>query len=572
VETDAEGRTRTYTYDALDRVTQVVHTKTGVPAVTVTFAYDQGVNGKGRRTSMSDPSGTTAWEYDLQGRVTKKTQTVTGLATPFVIRYRYDAFGRMDQLTTASGVALNYSYDPNRRVSQINNAATVVVAVDFRGYFPWGPVSTFIFGNNQWVTRTFDNDGHPATYPLSDQSRILGYDDASRLTLNQKSDATDQQNFAYDALDRLTSYVALGTNQSFGYDANGNRSSQVIGATSSTYNTPAGNNRLTSVVSSSGSKLYSYDATGNRTAVSGLEVHNYAYDARGRLSSVDSGATTYLVNGLGQRVKKTVVSPASTTFFAYDEQGKLIGEYNATGGAIQEIVYLEDLPVATLRGAETFYIYADHLGTPRQIINAANQLRWRWDIDAFGIAPADENPGGLGAFGFNLRFPGQYLDRETNLAYNYFRDYDPGIGRYMQSDPIGLKGGTNTYAYVKGNPLRFVDPLGEDCQLTFGISGLLGFQVPWWGNGNGGFFGGGVVIGVTSNGQIITQFSYVASQGVGAFAGVGGQGGFSVSKSDTAPGLSVQKSLQLDANAGLGQATGFSAQISTPSNGEGDVP
>jgi RHS repeat-associated protein len=60
----------------------------------------------------------------------------------------------------------------------------------------------------------------------------------------------------------------------------------------------------------------------------------------------------------------------------------------------------------------------------------------------------------------NLRFAGQYYDKETNLHYNYFRDYDPSIGRYVSSDPIGLAGGLNTYAYVENNPLRFVDPMG----------------------------------------------------------------------------------------------------------------
>jgi RHS repeat-associated protein len=86
---------------------------------------------------------------------------------------------------------------------------------------------------------------------------------------------------------------------------------------------------------------------------------------------------------------------------------------------------------------------------------------WRWDQqEPFGVNVPDENPSSLGAFEFPLRFPGQYADKETNLFYNYFRDFDPGLGIYKQSDPIGLVGGLNTYAYVAGSPLLFSDPLG----------------------------------------------------------------------------------------------------------------
>jgi RHS repeat-associated protein len=532
IETDAEGRTRTYTYDALDRVTQVVHTKTGLPTVTVGFGYDQGINGKGRLTTMSDPSGSTAWEYDLRGRVTKKTQTVAGLVAPFVVQYHYDAAGRMDSLTYPSATALSYGFDANGRVSDISkNTTPATPLITSAAYFPFGAVRTFLFGNNQAVIRSFDSDGRLSGHPLSDQTRVLAYDDGARITLNQKPDATDPRSFGYDALDRLTSYIAPGTSQSFGYDANGNRASQAIGADTNTYNYAAGDNRLASVVSSAGSKLYSYDASGNQTGVSGLQVHSYAYDARGRMISADNQAASYLVNGLGQRVQKTLASPASTTFFVYDEERKLIGEYDASGAPVQELVYLNDLPVASLRGADIYYMYADQLNTPRQITNATNQLVWRWDSDPFGLTPADENPLGLGPFSFNLRFPGQYFDRETNLAYNMARDYDSNIGRYIQSDPVGIVGGLNTYAYVDGNPISRVDPLGL-WSVTFGAFSGTGAQVTFGQNPNGsGFmsfqfgFGAGGGIKYDPLGQ---QPGYSPSQGNSWGLGLGlyGQASF----------------------------------------------
>lgn len=72
----------------------------------------------------------------------------------------------------------------------------------------------------------------------------------------------------------------------------------------------------------------------------------------------------------------------------------------------------------------------------------------------------DENPSSLGTFEFALRFPGQYFDKETNLIYNDARDYDATIGRYVESDPIGLHGGLNTFLYVRGDPLSKTDPSG----------------------------------------------------------------------------------------------------------------
>ncbi|WP_236822694.1 RHS repeat-associated core domain-containing protein [Andreprevotia sp. IGB-42] len=87
---------------------------------------------------------------------------------------------------------------------------------------------------------------------------------------------------------------------------------------------------------------------------------------------------------------------------------------------------------------------------------------WRWDSEAFGNTQANQDPGNTGnQFVYNLRFPGQYYDAESGRHYNYFRDYDPSTGRYVQSDPIGLAGGSfSTYGYVDGSPLLHLDEFG----------------------------------------------------------------------------------------------------------------
>jgi RHS repeat-associated protein len=141
--------------------------------------------------------------------------------------------------------------------------------------------------------------------------------------------------------------------------------------------------------------------------------------------------------------------------FVYDPAGHLLGEYDGTGKVIQETVWLGDLPVAVLfPGGGLYYVAPDQLGAPHQIADAGVNTVWHWDHDPFGRGTPS------GSLLYNLRFPGQYYDQETGLYYNDFRDYDPSTGRYIQSDPIGVAGGVNTYAYVDGNPLSRVDPTG----------------------------------------------------------------------------------------------------------------
>jgi RHS repeat-associated protein len=124
-------------------------------------------------------------------------------------------------------------------------------------------------------------------------------------------------------------------------------------------------------------------------------------------------------------------------------------------------------PKAHWNGPELFFIRPDHLGTPRAVVDMANRMHWRWDhASPFGATQPDESFVQNNVtlphqrLRMNLRFPGQQYDVETGLHYNYFRDYEPETGRYLQSDPIGLGGGINTYAYVGGNPLRHSDPRG----------------------------------------------------------------------------------------------------------------
>ena len=109
-------------------------------------------------------------------------------------------------------------------------------------------------------------------------------------------------------------------------------------------------------------------------------------------------------------------------------------------------------------GGLLYFVQPDHLDTPRLVVNAANQPVWSWNSAPFGDTLANEQPtASLAAFQFNLRFPGQQFDVETASHYNYFRDYEAGTGRYLQSDPVGLHAGWGSYTYVSSRPLSAFD-------------------------------------------------------------------------------------------------------------------
>ena len=116
---------------------------------------------------------------------------------------------------------------------------------------------------------------------------------------------------------------------------------------------------------------------------------------------------------------------------------------------------------------EVAYIQPDHLGTPRVVIDPVRNLSlWEWSSksEVFGNQAPNSDPDGDGvAFELALRFPGQQATDASGLFYNYQREYDPAVGRYSQSDPIGLRGGISTYSYVSANPASLIDPKGLEC-------------------------------------------------------------------------------------------------------------
>jgi RHS repeat-associated protein len=375
-----------------------------------------------------------------------------------------------------SGAVVKYSYRADGRVVSIKiNGVTIVSEVD---YFPFGEVKSWKYSGNNSYVRVFDSDGRIKEHTSAPGVRTLAFDPASRITgLTDQPAAANDWAFGYDKLDRLitANNAATGTNSiaqlklGWTFDATSNRKteSRAIGSATpvvTNLTIDPTSNKLAQVAS----VTRSYDAAGNTINDGSIQS---LYSARNRLMQVNKAGVqaNYAYNAFGERVSKSV-SGASTEF-VYDEEGHLLGEYRAADST--ELVWLGDTPLAVIKPsgspqggmvagtAKVYFVQPDHLDTPRVIVNAANQPVWSWNSAPFGDTAANEQPTvSLASFQFNLRFPGQQFDAETGSHYNYFRDYEAGTGRYLQSDPIGLIAGLGVFSYVENQPQAGVDKRG----------------------------------------------------------------------------------------------------------------
>lgn len=465
------------------------------------------------------------------------TDTGSGSAVNLQTRYSYDTAGHVVAINYPSGRLLNITYAgglPTAMSLTDPLGAAAVTLVDQIQHEPFGAIRSWMW---QLVTgpqlheRAFDTSGRMVRYPLGSVVRDLRYDAADRIVGYSHYDRVSgnatptasglDQTFTYDELGRVTQTARSHEAQSYSYDANGNRIGALYqsapngpgsgaASTSTNYSIDAASNRLLSQDNPLRSLFY--DPAGNRIDdQQGPTRWTAGYDLANRLATMTGGPVGsptntlgFVYNAFGQRVTKIfstsqsickftsgvpiciVIAPAiSATVFVYDQQGLLLGEYRADNGMpLREYIWLADTPLAIVvpsAGRATnsmplFYVHVDHLNTPRVVVDRAGQQRWTWlGADPFGNGRPDSNPQGIGGFEVNLRFPGQYFDKESGLSYNYFRDYDASVGRYVQSDPIGLAGGINAYAYVENNPLSYTDPDGLQVRPRPGIPG---FPIP----------------------------------------------------------------------------------------------
>jgi RHS repeat-associated protein len=416
-------------YDALDRRTSIAYP--GNPAENVTLTYDQGAFGIGRLTSVVDAAGTLNRTYDERGNMLTESRT-HGAAT-LNTAYTYDAASHLASITYPSRWSVAYSRDKMGRITGVSAAQgsgatkTVVSSV---AYHPFGPISALTFGNGITETRSFDPDDRLTSLAATVEKLSYGYDAANNvLSVTDGVNSANSQSFGYDPLNRLTtasgSYGAL----AYTYDSDGNR--------------------LTESSSVTGDGLGS--------------IASFTYNQAGRLASTSTPSqqlTQYTYDAFGNRLVKAG-QVTGTTLYQYGVGGPLLEETDGNGNPQVDYIYLNGRPIATIQASNgaIYFLHDDRLGTPQAATDSTQSLVWSTSYQPFGQssnAPATITQ--------NLRLAGQESDLETGFNHNGFRNYIPALGRYLESDPIGLVGGMNRYAYVSGNPLKSIDPLGL-CEL-----------------------------------------------------------------------------------------------------------
>ncbi|MCO8164712.1 DUF6531 domain-containing protein [Pseudomonas sp. 21LCFQ010] len=441
----ADGMTA-YRYTPLDLLTEVSSTSRDGHTQTLGFAYDA----LGQLREQHSSAGTLQHEYDELGKLIR-----TSLPDGRWLNQLYYGSGHLHQINLDGQVISDFERDRlHREILRTQGRITTRSQYDRAGRLrarlrrptgqpPQLPAQTqqqYDFDPADNLVGRLQRERHPP----QEQQDLLQYDASGRIVASQNSLTGHSETFAWDAAANLLDRPLSGA----GYV----RNNQVL-----TYQ----------------DKRYRYDAFGRTVEKRSTRhgVQRFAYDAEHRLTEVhnDNGHVLRMhYDPLGRRIAKT----------EHDRHGHLLGETRFTWDGLRLLqeqkssltslyVYLEDSyePLARVDGSgdqqRIRYYHNDLNGLPEQLTDSDGQAVWQAQYQVWGNTLREvREPYYVEEQ--NLRFQGQYLDRESGLHYNTFRFYDPDIGRFTTPDPIGLAGGFNLYQYAP-NPIGWVDPWGWAC-------------------------------------------------------------------------------------------------------------
>ena len=517
---DANGDVVSLTHDDAGRVTEVRQARAGQVIRTTRFTWDAAdnltaweVTDATRPQGEQLSSGTAT--YDDANRKLSESVTLPNLmggTHTLSHAYQYTLAGKKSRITWADGTAIDYAYSAHGELETVSIPGEGSISVN---EFKWrAPVQLTLPGGS---TQTRVLDGllnleslkvkAPGQQSVLELTQVFGKNlerrSVARTDVTLAGSTTRTQSFEYDDENRLTQ-VSLDRGglfgsevESFGLDALGNRISHSRSTGDWVYDA---NNRL--IRRGSGAELVSYrhDEVGNvieQTGPAGL-VRRFRYDAQRRLVGIEDGAgqviARYGYDPLDRRIWReqhrdragVLLAQPLRTLYLHADEGLIAEATQPIAVQADGRVTAQAAPALTTQygvtpdsevgtdvlfvrtrdtnGQDTFaYLHRDDLGRPLQATNKSGRVVWLAQYDAFGRAQVNTLTATPQAplVQLSLRLPGQTEDPESGLHYNHRRYYDPDTGRYLTSDPLGLAGGINTYAYVMGDPVNAIDPTGE---------------------------------------------------------------------------------------------------------------
>ena len=411
----------TFNYDGANRVTQ-----TSQNGQMVNYVYDI----PGRTRTITYPSGRVVTEQlDVRQRLDEIKTGVTTIAD-----YAYDLGNRVTARHYANGVTANYLYNANNWITHLEHVAGATLIAGFGHAFDKE-------GNKQYEDKLHD----------AVQSEAYQYDDIYRL-------------IDFKVGDLVGSTVPLPSTQTqYDLDPLGNWDKKTTDgvAENRTHNTV---NEITAI----DGVPVSHDDNGN---LSEDEAYIYAYDLENRLISITRQSDSQVVgqyqyDALSRRVVKQANPSGSLTEtrYFYDD-ARVIEEQDVAAVTQATYVYgnYVDEVLTMDRGGQVYYYHQNTLWSVVAVTDSTAAVVERYRYDAYGLVSITDGGGtpvSSSAIKNPYLFTGRRLDEEAGLYYYRARYYDAGKGRFLQRDPFGYLDSINLYAYVKHNPLIFVDPLG----------------------------------------------------------------------------------------------------------------